>query len=387
MRLLLDVSAVPARPVGAGNYVLALAAELARSGAMDLHLLARRGDAARFAEIAPEATCHAVVPQPRPTRLAWEQARAPGFAQRLGVDVWHGPHYTLPLRARTIGRVVTVHDLTFFDHPEWHERSKVAFFRPTIRAAVSRADVVVVDSTATADRLAALLHPAAPVLTVPLGVDLTRFKPAPPGDPGDLEVLRPLGVRPPYVAFLGTLEPRKNVPTLVRAFSQLASGRPELRLVLAGADGWGASEVRAEIARSGVATRILRTGYVPSNAVPPLLRQAAAVVYPSIVEGFGLPALEALGCGAPLITSRGTSMAEVTGDAALLVTPRDADGLARELARLLEEPGLAARLREQGPQRAATYTWVAAARGHLGAYTLAAAAVGGTRGAVEVSSR
>lgn len=374
MRLLLDASAVPARPVGAGTYVLALASELARSGALDLHLLARRGDAGRFAEIAPGATCHAVVPSTRPARLAWEQARAPALARRLRVDVWHGPHYTLPLRARKIRRVVTVHDLTFFDHPEWHQRSKVAFFRPMIRAAVAEADVVVVDSAATAERLTAVLAPSSPVRTVPLGVDLDRFRPAPVGDPTDLAVLRPLGVRPPYVAFLGTLEPRKNVPALVRAFSLVAAGRPELRLVLAGADGWGAAAVGAEIAEGGVATRVLRTGYIPSPAVAPLLRQASAVVYPSVAEGFGLPALEALGCGAALITSRDTSMAEVTGDAAVLVDPQDDRALARALAGLLDDPVLTARLRAQGPRRAARYTWAAAAGGHLEAYALAATA-------------
>ncbi|MGH9181704.1 MAG: glycosyltransferase family 4 protein [Acidimicrobiales bacterium] len=374
MRLLLDVSAVPARPVGAGNYVLALAAELARSGAMDLHLLARRGDAARFAEIAPEATCHAVVPQPRPTRLAWEQARAPGFAQRLGVDVWHGPHYTLPLRARTIGRVVTVHDLTFFDHPEWHERSKVAFLGHALRVAARRADALVAVSASTAARLQERLRPRAPVHVIPHGVD-HRFRPAAPR-PGDADAdsdaderaLVRAGVVPPYVAFLGTLEPRKDVPTLVRAFERVAAGRPDLSLVLAGAPGWGADAVDQAISDSPVGARVRLTGYLPEADKPALLRGAAAVAYPSLEEGFGLPALEALACGAPLVTTTGSAMEEVAGDAALLVPPGDIAALAEALETTLAGGPEVDRRSRRGIEVAAGFTWEASAAAHAAVY-------------------
>src|SRR4051794_14537528 len=123
MRVLLDVSAVPSDPRGAGVYVVELARGLGGTAAVDLVLLARRGDAARWSSLAPTAEVHAAVPGPRSVRLAWEQVEGPRVAGKLGVDVWHGPHYTLPLRAR-IPMVVTVHDLTFLDHPEWHERAK-----------------------------------------------------------------------------------------------------------------------------------------------------------------------------------------------------------------------------------------------------------------------
>ena len=132
VRVLLDVSAVPDRPVGAGVYTVALAEGLERADAIDLVLLARRGDAQRWAALAPGVDVHAVVPSRRPS-CAWEQTGAPRLAARLGVDLWHGPHYTMPLRLG-MPAVVTVHDLTFFDHPEWHERSKVTFFRRMIKA-------------------------------------------------------------------------------------------------------------------------------------------------------------------------------------------------------------------------------------------------------------
>jgi len=370
VRVLLDVSAVPTRPAGAGVYTCRLAAELDRLGECELGLLARRDDAARWRELAPGATVHAVVPPARPARLAWEQTRAPAFAARQRVDVWHGPHYTVPLRLR-VPAVTTIHDLTFVDHPEWHERSKVLFFRRMIPASAARAAAIVAVSGATAEAIEEVLEPAAPVLTIAHGVDHGRFRPAPPGDPEDLAVLDPLGVRPPYVAFVGTIEPRKAVPTLVEAFTRLAGDHPGLRLVLAGADGWGTEEAREAVAASGVATRVVRVRWVPDGALPALLRQAAAVAYPSHEEGFGLPALEALACGAPLVTTAESPMAEIAGPAALLVPPGNAGALAWALNRVLADADLAGRLRREGPKSAAPYTWEASARLHLDAYRLA----------------
>ena len=370
MRLLLDVSAVPARPVGAGVYTCRLAGALDRLGECDLLLLARRGDGDRWRELAPGAEVHAVVPPARPARLAWEQVRAPALAGRLGVDVWHGPHYTIPLRL-PVPAVTTVHDLTFLEHPEWHERSKVLFFRRMIPASTARASAIVAVSEATAEAVRELLVPAAPVLTISHGVDHDRFRPAPLGNPADLAALDPLGVRPPYIAFVGTIEPRKAVPTLVEAFARVAGDHPDLRLVVAGADGWGTEEARAAIAASGVATRIVRVRWVPDEALPALLRQAAVVAYPSHEEGFGLPALEALACGAPLVTSAESPMADVAGPAALLVPPGNAGALAWALNRILSDDDLAGRLRQDGPKSAGPYTWDASARLHLDAYRLA----------------
>jgi glycosyltransferase involved in cell wall biosynthesis len=370
VRLLLDVSAVPTRPAGAGVYTVQLATGLAEVDELDLHLLTRADDAARWAELAPKAAIHPEVPERRPARLVWEQTRGSHLARHLAIDVWHGPHYTMPARL-AVPAVVTVHDLTFFDHPEWHERSKVAFFRSMLRRSAARARVLVAVSEHTARRLRDRLHPTALVVVAPHGVDHDRFRPAPRGDADDLAVLRRLGIRPPYLAFAGTLEPRKDVPALVAAFARLAPGRPALRLVVAGRDGWGAAAVRDAAARSGVTTRILRPGWFPGEALPALYRQAEVVAYPSLEEGFGLPALEALACGAALVTTSGSAMEEVAGDAALLVAPAALGSLTDALARVLDEPDLAARLRSAGPQQAARYTWPASVDRHLDAYRLA----------------
>ena len=315
-------------------------------------------------------------PVSRPARLLWEQVRLPYLLAHSGISVHHGPHYTMPERAR-LPKVVTVHDLTFLDHPEWHERSKVPIFRRAIRVAAERADAVICVSSHTADRFQELCSPAGRVFVVPHGVDHSRFHPhddvsatTDSGSTDDATLLRGLGITSRYVLFLGTLEPRKAVPALVEAFDRVAADRPDLELVLAGRPGWGAAEVDAAIARSVHRDRIRVLGYVADHLIPALLRRSAAVAYPALEEGFGLPALEALACGAPLVTTAGTPMADLAGEAAWLVRPGSVDSLAAGLAEALADPDSqeARERRLGGLAIAAKYTWDAAAAGHVEAY-------------------
>lgn len=378
MRVSLDVSAVPRQPVGAGRYTIDLVGALARRADVSVVLWTRRDDARRWLELAAPADGHrvrAVVPVHRPARLAWEQLRLPALLGAGGADVHHGPHYTMPERAR-LPMVVTVHDMTFFDHPEWHERSKVPVFRRAIRRAATLADALVCVSERTAELLRERIPPRGRVFVIPHGVDHDRFSPESAAPGADAEVLDALGLHRPYVLFLGTLEPRKAVPVLVDAFARLAPARPELQLVLAGQPGWGAEEVERAIRACGAGERIVRPGYVPDVAVPALLRRAAVVAYPAREEGFGLPALEALACGAPLVTSEGTAMAELTGPAALLVPPGDADALAGALRHALVPGPDADARRRRGLEIAAGYSWARCAEGHLEAYRWACEARG-----------
>lgn len=364
----LDVSAVPERPAGAGRYTLELAGALAVRQDVDLHVVTRTDDAERWAVLGTGVTVHAEAPRRRPLRLAWEQARLPRLLRRLPVAVHHSPHYTMPESAG-LPRVVTIHDLTFFDHPEWHERTKVALFRRAIRVAARHAEAIVCVSQSTADRLAALCGTRPDVHVIPHGVPLERFTPASPlTDPADHATLAAIGVRRPYVAFVGTLEPRKDVPTLVRAFDRAAGAHPDLSLVLAGTEGWGAKAVSSAVAAAVHGDRVVVTGYVPDAAVPALLRQASAVAYPSLEEGFGLPALEALACGAPLVTTRGSAMEEVASGSALLVPPGDVDALAGVLDMLARGDASLDGRRQQGLAVARRHTWAASAAAHAAVY-------------------
>jgi glycosyltransferase involved in cell wall biosynthesis len=372
LRLSLDVSAVPADPAGAGQYTLGLAGALAERTDVQLTLVSRSEDAERWERLAPNASVEAVAPAHRPVRLAWEQTGLPRRLRKLPVEVHHGPHYTMP-EASKLPRVVTIHDLTYFDHPEWHRRSRVPFFRRAIRVAARHAEALVCVSARTAERLSEICPASGPVHVVPHGVDHQRFRPQEAESGADEAALVGLGINAPYVAFVGTLEPRKDVRTLVRAFDRMCAAHGDLSLVVAGGIGWGTGAVDRAIAEVRHPERIVRPGYVADAVVPALLRQAAAVAYPSLEEGFGLPALEALACGAPLVTTTGSAMQEVVQGAAVLVTPGDVDGLAGALDLLVRrDDGLSAR-RTRGLAVAARHNWAASAAGHLTAYRAAIA--------------
>jgi glycosyltransferase involved in cell wall biosynthesis len=269
--------------------------------------------------------------------------------------------------------VVTIHDLTFIEHPEWHERSKVLVFRRAIAVAASKASVLICVSQSTADRLVEHTKPRGQVVVVPHGVDGALFHPAiPSDDESDDAALRRVGVRRPYVLFLGTLEPRKAVPNLVAAFDRIAGAHDELSLVLVGGRGWGAAAVDEVVRKAAHGDRVRQTGYVADELVGVLMRRAEAVGYPAFEEGFGLPALEALASGTPLVTTRGSAMAELAGDAAWLVPPGDIDGLADAIEQAVSHGSTVVERTTAGLVVAASHTWEASARRHLEAYRLAA---------------
>lgn len=378
-QLSLDVSAVPPSPAGAGRYIVELASTLAHRRDIELVLVSRRNDSARWV---PLTTTGAVrvwpaAPDHRPLRLAWEQARLPELLRALSPAVHHGPHYTMPERS-PVPAVVTIHDCTFFDHPEWHERSKALFFRRAMRTAAHSAAAVVCPSQTTAENVSRFCDVRAEIFVAPHGVDHERFTPDEPAEGSDDAALRQLGIEPGrrYVLFVGTIEPRKNVEGLVQAFDAVASGRPDIWLVVAGQKGWGTGAVDRALATMVNGERVVRTGYVANDAVPALLRRATVVAYPSWEEGYGLPALEALACGAQLVTTTGTAMAEFARGAAMLVPPGDIVALGEALVSVVdgEDPLDAVARRTRGFERAAERTWEASTDVHFAAYRHAAAA-------------
>lgn len=370
-RVSIDVSAVPDNPAGAGRYVIDLVTALRRRTDTDLTVISRRDDESRWRAGDSAVTVVGAAPSRRPLRLAWEQAGLPRLLHRLPVEVHHSPHYTMPERTH-IPRVVTVHDLTFLDNPGWHEPVKVAFFRRALRTAGARADALIAVSAATAARLETLLTPKAPVHVIPHGVDSERLHPNDTADltagDADSAIRHGLGVNEPYILFVGTIEPRKDVPSIVGAFDRLASSHAELTLVLAGAPGWGTEAVDATIASAAHGSRIRRLGYVTEDDKAALLRGAAAVAYPSLEEGFGLPALEALASGAPLVTTTGSAMEEIVGTAALLVAPGDLDALTGAIEAALAGGPAVDERRRLGLEIASGYTWEASAAAHAAVY-------------------
>jgi glycosyltransferase involved in cell wall biosynthesis len=257
--------------------------------------------------------------------------------------------------------VVTVHDLAFQRFPELFPRNWRWLYRAGLRAAVKRADAILVPSQSTADDLIASTSiPASRVHVTPLAPSLATSR----EDPKD--VFERLRVTQPYVLSVGTLEPRKNLVRLVRAYRQVAPDVPHA-LVLTGARGWHAESLDAELARPGPGV-IVWTNDVSNEDLDVLYRGADVFAYPSLYEGFGLPVVEAMARGVPTLASNVSSLPQVAGDAALLVDPTDVSEIAEGLARLLTETTLADDLRQRGLQRAATFTWAATARATLDVY-------------------
>jgi len=370
VRVALDVSAVPAKIAGAGRYIAEVADRLPELD-VDTTLVTRRGDTARWRARSPRATIAALVPNNRGLRLAYEATRLGSTKVARGVDVWHAPHYTMPRGSKT-PMVVTIHDLTLFTHPEWHERAKVNFFQRAMRYSTNHAKVLVCVSDFTARELRDVLAPSARVVVAPLGVDHGRFHPDASAD-GALLAGAQLHASKPYLFFLGTLEPRKGLDVLLRAFGPLAALDDELELWIAGQSGWGLGPLADAIRTHPYASRIRRLGFVDEELLPALLRQARVVVYPSRGEGFGLPVLEAMACGATVVTTRDTVMAEVAGDGAVLTTAGDERELGQSLFDLLAESNDERRARvARALANAAPFTWERTMSVHLEAYRLAA---------------
>ncbi|MDQ1747589.1 MAG: hypothetical protein QOD07_1852 [Frankiaceae bacterium] len=369
-RVLVDATAVPADRGGVGRYVDGLIPALARAGA-DLAVVCQRADAERYSRMSDLVE---VVPGPaaiahRPARLAWEQTGLPLVAQQLGAEVVHSPHYTMPLR---VGRpvVVTIHDVTFFTQPEQHTSVKGTFFRSATRTALRRAARVIVPSKATRDELVRVLDADPTSVDVAYhGVDPEVFHV--PTDAEKARVAARLGLRGAYIAFLGVLEPRKNVPNLIRGWVQAVHWRDDPpALVLAGGSGWD-DEVDAAIAEVPSHLRVVRPGYLRFADLPGYLGGATVVSFPSHGEGFGLPVLEAMACGAAVLTTHRLSLPEVGGDAVAYTEP-GADDIATALTALLDDGARRASLGQAALARAREFTWAASAEAHMASYQRAA---------------
>lgn len=370
MRVFLDATAVPADRGGVGRYVDELVPELDRLG-QSLVIAAQARDGDLYARLAPSAEIVTVPPalERRPFRMAWEQTGLPTLARRVRADVVHSPHYTMPLAAG-VPVVVTLHDATFFTTPELHLRSKAVFFRNAIRTASRRAAALVVPSRATRDEVLRLVGGEPTRFHVAYhGVDHDRFHAVGPEERRRVRSTLDVGDSP-YVAFLGTLEPRKNVSALVRAWVLACEDREDPpALVLAGGRGWDTT-IDAAIADVPSHLTVRRPGYLPLEDLPGFLAGATVVAYPSLGEGFGLPVLEAMACGATVLTTRELSLPEVGGDA-VAYCGTDDRSIAEALSELLDSPERRRTLADAAVERAAGFTWAAAAEVHVQAYEAA----------------
>jgi glycosyltransferase involved in cell wall biosynthesis len=371
LKVIVDVTAIPQDRGGVGRY---LDGVLPALGVRDVQLLlvAQPHDVDSFSRAVPAAE---VVAAPagaarRPVRLAWEQTGLPHLVRRWRADVVHSPHYTMPL-ASPVPVVVTVHDATFFTDPGVHSPVKARFFRNATRVAGRCAAALIAPSEATRDEVAREAGVAPGRVHVARhGVDTTVFRPPTTDDRNRVAASLDLAGRR-YVAFLGTIEPRKNVPALIGAWVDAVRDLADPpALVLAGGRGWD-DRVDAAVAAVPDHLTVVRPGYLPLDDLPGLLGGAEVVAYPSLGEGFGLPVLEAMACRATVLTTDRLALPEVGGDAVAYTGTGRAE-IAAALASLLADPAERERLANRALVRAGSFTWGRAADVHLAAYQAAA---------------
>lgn len=348
-------------PGGSGRYIVELLRELPAAGVEVLGVTARHPNSAPQPE---ELDLRVPVVHSRLSRrmlyAVWDQLHRPSVDPLIGrTDVVHATTWTIPPTRHPL--VVTVHDVAFLRDPSHFTRHGSAYFRRALQVTRDRADLVVVPSRASA------------LDCIEAGIGEERLRVIPHGvrrqqiAPGRVESFRlRFGLRRPYVLWVGTREPRKNLPVLLQAYSLLV-GHSDLDLVLVGPSGWGATEAENKLLASLPSDRVHLVGRVDDQDLLAAYAGARVFCFPSTWEGFGLPVLEAMSQGVPVVTSRGTSMAEITGEeAGILADPLSAGEMAGALeAAAGPEHG---KLAIAGRRRAAAFTWERSARAHAAAY-------------------
>jgi glycosyltransferase involved in cell wall biosynthesis len=381
VRIAIDYSAAVNQRAGVGrlvrNHVLALAEVDHDNDYRLVYARPNRGSVPQFPR-APNFSRREVGLRERWMTIMWHRARVPLPAEWFSgpVDVFHSPDFVLPPLRHARG-ILTVHDLAFLMRPECADARLRAYLEEVVPRSVQRADFIIADSENTRNDLVVLLgvRPSS-VAVVPGGVE-DRF--APVSEPELLQrARRHLGTGDaPFVLAIGVLEPRKNLNRLMDAFlalKQRGTVAADLKLVLAGGRGWLYDGIQEHHAASPIREDILLPGFVPDDQLPAVYSAAEALAFPSLYEGFGLPILEAMACGTPVVASRASCLPEVAEGAALLIDPMNVEGLTAALEQVLTDSALRARLIAGGRQRATEYSWRQAAERLRGVYEKVAAA-------------
>ena len=358
VRIAIDSRALLAERTGIGTYTYAVAQGLARVKGAEVGLFAPRP----FPKSFHGAGHFSLHTDHHPAGILWVQTTLPRRIARWGADVLLSALTIGPAHTR-VPFVSVVHDLTPITHPEWHAGRTLIGFVPMWERTVERAARFLCVSQTTADDLVARYPETAPRVRVARnGVDREFFCPA--DDPAARQRTRHrYSNARPYILYLGTLEPRKNVEGLVAACERMwGRRRSHPDLVLAGGAGWKTAGLHRRIVRSPYRDKIHVAGYTARDAARELYRGAEVFVYPSLAEGFGLPLLEAMACGTPVVCSTADALVEVAGDAALYAPARDTEALSRQIERALEDEDARTALRAAGHARAALFRWEDAAR-------------------------
>lgn len=301
------------------------------------------------------------------TGRIWEAILVPRAIASMKIDIFHGPSFTLPSK-KPCKFIVTIHDLTFKRFPELVTKRAVSYYNAHIQSAIKKADRIIADSYNTKEDLMILYGVGSDrVEVIYMGID-KDFRVI--EDKKKLkEVKDKYGLPKKFILSVGTIEPRKNLRRLIEAYYQLREkGLIEHSLVIAGQKGWLYENVFEAVKRLKLEQEVIFTGYITRDDLPMIYNSADLFIFPSIYEGFGLPALEAMACGIPVITSNISSLPEITGDAALLINPYDVEAIAKAMERVLGDDGLRKELVKKGLKHARRFSWQDSAKKTLMAY-------------------
>ena len=342
---------------GVENAIFNLARALAKHGSEAYTLLlpvhARQNDltTGRF------ATRRCGLPgRTRAGRILWEQLRLPALLAKEGFDLLHAPGYLMPLRT-PCPVVISVYDIIALLFPDLCKTLNVVNFRLNLPLSIRRADAIIVPSASTRNDLTARWPAVAEkIYDIPLAVS-GQFRPC-IDEACNTEVRRKYRLPDRFVLFIGQQEPKKNIPKLLEAYHELRRNTDvQTALVIAGGRGWGCAEIDRTVERLGLADRTVFPGFVDEQDLPVLYSLADVFAFPSLYEGFGLPPLEAMACGTPVVTSNRGSLPEVVGDAAVIVDPDDSRQIAQGLHDVLTDPQRQQAMSEAGRERARLFTW------------------------------
>lgn len=351
-RILMDLRVLnQGDATGVGRYAANLAAQLLPLTSEDY----RFTGASPVGLLAPHSARHIDVDLPEAD--GDEATRMLALLAHLErADVVFSPYYPVPER-RSCRAVLTIHDLIPLRHPEWFANDRTThFFDRVLRKSARAADHIVADSACTkADVVELYGIPEERISVAPLAA--SRSFGADPNSAPDREVLSGLGLDAPYVLSAATLEPRKNLLRILEAYSLVRNDGIDVRLVVAGKQGWGTTAVLEAVSRNPYASDIRIVGYVPDSTLGALYRQAELFLYPSLYEGFGLPVLEAMTARAPVVVSATGALREVAGDAAEYCTPTSVESIAAACERVLTDAERRQALIRQGRERASRFSW------------------------------
>ncbi len=370
-RIAIDYTAAHKQGGGIGRYVRELVAALARQPAhFQYHLFAAGARQSDLHNLPGDNfTWHSTRITPRWFARIWHRLRLPLPVEVFtgAIELYHATDFVLPPTLPRTRTLLTVHDLSFVRVPESASPSLKAYLDTVVPRSARRADHILADSQATKDDLVELYHLPADKITVLLsGVD-PRFRPADEAARRDIRLRLKLDARP-YILAVGTVQPRKNYIRLIEAVAQVRCEGHDLQLVIAGGKGWLDDPIYRAVEKLSLSDSIRFTGFIADSDLPALYSEARCLAFPSLYEGFGLPILEAMACGTPVVTSNSSSMPEAAGDAALLIDPYDSSALAGALVRLHSDESLRERLITRGRSRATLFTWDRAASQLLDIY-------------------